>query len=314
MSKLFDSVQKTAVVPASSPADNSDSRKSNGNHSQAMAVEIPGDPNLKFQELLETIKGPEPAPEFVNIGLEDCRRVELIASNEILTVVDQDGFNPLATDAYRMLRTRLLKLQRSQELHSVVVTSTARDDGKTLTTMNLALCLSQLPNPRILVVDADLRTGGLSRYLGSPEGPGLAQILSNEAEYNQAIVATDIPNLYAVPAGNSSQPPGELLAGPQLKAFLAWSRQYFNLVLVDSPPVLLLADFELIAAACDGVLLVVRALATQREQLKKVAGQIERKKLVGAVLNAAAHTASRYRDYKRYTEKQREPQPQPKSA
>ena len=314
MSKLFDNVQKAAIAGPAPETESSASVKTNDDGRRGNGLGAPEEAKLRFQDLLETIKEPDAGSEYAKIRLEDCRRVDLIATTETLTMVDLDGFNPLATDAYRLLRTRLLKLQRSQGLHSVVVTSATRNEGKTLTVLNLALCLSQLPNMRILLVDADLHTGGLSQFLDNPEGPGLAQVLSQEAEYNQAVVSTNFPNLYAVPTGQSSRPPGELLAGPQLKAFLAWSSQCFDLVLVDSPPVLLLADFELIAAACGGILVVVRALSTERDSLKKVAGQIEKDKLLGAVLNAAAHTSNRYRHYKQYAEKQREPALQQKSA
>lgn len=189
-----------------------------------------------------------------------------------------------AEESYRVLRTRLLRLSSSRELRSVVITSSVQGEGKTLTSFNLALSCSQLQNTRVLLVDGDIRTARLTRALGLTS-EGLADVLSGRCDPQSAILATNQPNLFFCGAGSSAHPPAELYAGSEWCEFIAHCSDQFDLVLIDAPPVLNLSDVELMTAACDGVLLVVRASHTRRDVLQKVAGQIEPKKLIGLVYN-----------------------------
>src|SRR5439155_7493639 len=183
----------------------------------------------------------------------------------------RNDFAAAGLEAYRALRGRLLRLQAAQRFHSVVLTSAAAADGKTLTTMNLALCCAQVPDFRVLVVDSDLRTCGLSRLFGQPEGPGLGNILEGTAKYEEAILRTQNPNLFLVGAGTPGLPAPELFSGNKWKEFMVWCSRHSSLILVDSPPVVAVADFEQIINACDGALVVVRALQTHRDMLRKAA-------------------------------------------
>jgi len=156
--------------------------------------------------------------------------------------------------------------------------------------MNLALCLAQVPDFRVLAVDSDLRTCGLTRLFGQPEGPGLGNILEGNAKYEEAILRTQNPNLFLLGAGTPTSPAPELFSGKRWKDLIAWCSTQFQLILVDSPPVLAVADFEQIISACDGTLVVVRALQTQREMLRKAALRIDAKKLLGVVFNGSRIT------------------------
>src|SRR6202008_579428 len=100
-----------------------------------------------------------------------------------------------AAESYRTLRTRLTRIQGTQGIRSVVFSSAMPGEGKTLTAMNLALCCAQIPSFKVLIVDADFRKRGLTHLLGSPTGPGLSELLSGTATYDQATVETNIPNL-----------------------------------------------------------------------------------------------------------------------
>jgi len=122
--------------------------------------------------------------------------------------------------------------------------------------------------------------------LSNPAAPGLAEVLSGEARYEDAILSTNNPNLFVLAAGSMMVSAPELLAGTAWKELIAWCSESFRLILIDTPPVRPLADFELITAGCDGFLMIVRAYQTQRESLQQLAGQIDPKKLVGVVLNS----------------------------
>jgi capsular exopolysaccharide synthesis family protein len=198
-------------------------------------------------------------------------------------------------EAYRGLRTRLLRLQSAQGLRSIIITSSVQGEGKTLTSFNLALCCAQLEDTRTLLIDADIRSCGLSRLVGSPSGPGLADVLEGKCEPEKAILATSSRNLYVMTSGAPSMPSAELLASARWPELIRWCNDSFRLVLVDSPPVLNLADVELISAGCDGIVMVVRAQHTKRAVLEKSVGRLDSKKLIGLVYNATDSTSHEYK-------------------
>jgi capsular exopolysaccharide synthesis family protein len=213
------------------------------------------------------------------------RKFQLAPSPDQPLILQEYVSKALAGEAYRGLRTRLMRLHARQGLKSIVVSSTLPGEGKTLTTMNLALSFASLSGMSVLIVDADLRTCGLTELIGRPPGPGLAEVLEGTVKFEEAIVTTDVPNLYVVPAGTLKCSASECFASPHWKEFMAWSSEACKIIVVDAPSVLPLADFELIASGCDGVLVVVRAKYTHRDALRKVSAQIDPNKLLGVVLN-----------------------------
>ena len=194
---------------------------------------------------------------------------------------------PGGLEAYRSFRTRFLRLQAQRQFRTVAITSSAQNEGKTLTSANLALCCAQLSRYPLLLIDGDLRTHGVSRCLGYDEGPGLADVLSGRATREEAVVATDIPNLHFLSAGDAQKPAPELFSGVLWREFIAWCRDHFKLALVDCPPAFPLADFELISASCDGILLVARARVTSKAALERMLAQLDSHKLLGMTLNGA---------------------------
>lgn len=232
--------------------------------------------------------------------LEQCRKM-VVPLDKLLQ--DQfQGSNGLesAEESYRALRTRLLRLRADREIRSIVITSAIQGEGKTHTSMNLAHFCAQLHDMRVLLIDGDIRSCGLTKRLNLPSSPGLGEVLAGQCEAEQAIIATENPNLYLLSAGASTVAPAELFAGQRWQDLIKWCNETFQLVLVDSSPVLNLADVELITAACDGVLVVVRALHTKRELLQRSAGQIDSKKLVGLVYNAMDGNAFHRYPYRAY--------------
>jgi protein-tyrosine kinase len=235
------------------------------------------------------------AEEPLETRLSGCQRLRFPEISQGPLILSRTEVPTVALESYRVLRTRLLRLQATQALRSVILTSAVGGEGKTLTTMNLALCCSRLHDFPVLAIDADLRTSGLSRLLGDPQGLGLSNVLAGNTDYQDAISSTDYPNLYTMAAGSCSIPASELYSGSQWKDLMDWCSQTFRLILVDSTPVLPVADFEQIVSACDGVLVVVRPRRTPRELLKKLAGRVDLKKTVGVVFNGVSSSAmSRY--------------------
>lgn len=248
-----------------------------------------------LKHLLQPLKESHNVAAEITAGrLENCRSFRLPRTEEKSFLVTQ--YNPsmqAAVEAYRTLRTRLVKQQTKTGARSLVVSSGSQGEGKTLTTFNLALCYANIQNWPVLLVDADLRTRGLSRLVGDPDSPGLAGILQEDCPYQSAVLSTDIPSLYVLPAGETSTSPSELFSGAHWKEFMGWAAESFRLVLIDCPPVLNLADFELIAAQAESVMLVVRSRKTARESITKVLAQIDPRKLAGVVFNAAEEISTK---------------------
>jgi protein-tyrosine kinase len=257
--------------------------------------------DLDLSQLLQPLKeSHEAASKVIADRLEKCRTVRLPRTEERSFLVSQ--YNPTmqaAVEAYRTLRTRLVKQQTRTGSRSLVVTGSTQGEGKTLTTFNLALCYAKIENWPVLLVDADLRTRGLSLLAGDPESAGLAEILEKDCPYQSAILKTDVPSLYLLPAGETAASPSELFSEPRWKEFMGWATETFRLVLVDSPPALNLSDFELIAAGCENVMVVARARKTARESLNKVIAQIDPRKIAGVVFNATEEPLEN--GYYRYT-------------
>jgi len=250
-----------------------------------------------LQEIAEndaqTVSKPgDPVPEQSELG--KVKKVIIPQSKLLLTKFEGSDSLQSAEESYRALRTRLLRLHTAGGLRSVVITSSIPGEGKTLTSLNLALSCSQLHDMRILLVDGDIRTSGLTRSLGIAPMPGLADVLSGQGTAESVVLETNHPNLFFCGAGSAMEPPAELFAGQRWQEFIERCSESFKLVLVDSPPILNLADVELMTAACDGVLLVVRARHTRRDVLQKSASQIDAQKLLGVVYNGSERAQHGY--------------------
>ena len=192
-----------------------------------------------------------------------------------------------AEEAYRALRTRLLGLMSSRGLRSLQITSATPGEGKTMTAFNLGACCARLQDMSVLLVDADIRGTGLTRALELRPSPGLAEILCGQAEPEKAILAANIPHLHVLPSGESNLALAELFDHQRWQKFMDWCHAAFKLIIVDSPPVLQFADSQLISPSCDGVLMIVRAEQARRGLLEKSAREVDVKKLLGLVYNAA---------------------------
>lgn len=168
-----------------------------------------------------------------------------------------------AAEQYRMVRTRIL--QHPSKPCVMVISSPGIGDGKTVTAVNLAAAFAMKSEEQVLLMDADLRRSTIHSRLRVPEAPGLAEVLSGACEPQDAIFRVEqIPGLCVLPAGKSGCIPTELLGSSRWLALMQTLRQRFQRVFVDSPPVEAVADYDLIAAVCDGVILIVRPDRTNR--------------------------------------------------
>jgi len=190
-----------------------------------------------------------------------------------------------ASEQFRLLATRLQQLQKSRTLKSVLLTSSAENEGKSLSILNLAVSLAQGGQQKVLLVDADLRKPGLSVTIKVDGRPGLRDWYRTNCSIADIICRVSSLNVWALPAGQAAVDSLELLNSPRVPDLLAALNAVFDWVLIDSPPLLPLADAEIISRTCDGTILVVRRDKSPKSALKQALERVAPSKMVGFLLN-----------------------------
>ena len=198
--------------------------------------------------------------------------------------------NPALTahgsEQFRTLRSRLYQMRSSQTLRTLLVTSSVPAEGKTFVTNNLAQAIVRQPDRRALIIDADLRCSRLHVPLGAPASPGLTEYLKGEVD-EMAIIQHGLEgNLCFIPGGNQVTNPSELLTNGRLRVLLDRVAPVFDWIIMDSAPLLPVADSSFLADLVDGVLLVVRAGQTPAETAQRACQELQGRNVVGVVLNA----------------------------
>jgi protein-tyrosine kinase len=190
------------------------------------------------------------------------------------------------SEQFRTLRSRLYQMRASQTLRTLLVTSSVPSEGKTFVTNNLAQAIVRQPDRRALIIDADLRCSRLHVPLGAPASPGLTDYLRGEVD-EMAIIQHGLEgNLCFIPGGNQVTNPSELLTNGRLRVLLDRVAPVFDWVILDSAPLLPVADSSFLADLVDGVLLVVRAGQTPAETAQRACQELQGRNVVGVVLNA----------------------------
>ncbi len=204
--------------------------------------------------------------------------------------------DPIVVERYRMLRTKLLQEREKKSFRSLVITSANPQEGKTVTALNLALSFAALPSFKVLVIDGDMRKGTLGDWLGiDRDRPGLSNLLEGSARLDQVLLKSDELAIHVIPRGNAQ------MCDLQTSHFDAYFRQLageYDLVLVDTPPVNLITDVQIMAASCDAILMIARAFSTTNKSLEEAVDKLQPFRIVGTVLNAG--TPRRSRKYQGY--------------
>jgi protein-tyrosine kinase len=191
-------------------------------------------------------------------------------------------------EQFRTLRSRLgLARNDRPNLKKVLISSALPQEGKSTVAANLAQVIVYKDGPRVLLIDADLRTPCLHQELGAPAAPGLAEYMKGDCEELAIIQRGPLQNLYFIPAGAALSNPAEQIANGRMKALLDGLEPLFDWIIIDSSPAAVVSDASVLATHCDGVLLVVRSGVTPIERAKQACNEFHESKLLGVVLNAA---------------------------
>jgi polysaccharide biosynthesis transport protein len=223
-----------------------------------------------------------------------------------LPLVEPSDARHTLVEAYRNIRSSLLYMaEAGARPRTLLVTSSVPNDGKSFTTANLAITLAGAGS-RVLLVDADLRKGAVHRRFDLPAEPGLSEVLSQGLNWETAVQATRINNLFLLPRGAFSTTSSELFLGEGTKAFLKDAAAKYDFVLLDTVPVMAADDVTSLAPQVDGVLFVLRALYTSARVARAALDALYQRqvRVLGLVFNAVPPSSVdyyyyKYRDYYR---------------
>jgi capsular exopolysaccharide synthesis family protein len=256
------------------------------------------DTTLRSRDEVERALAPIPVLAAIPRGSRKRKRVPWF---------ELDPMSPTA-EAFRTLRTNLLQSSAERPLRRVLVTSPCDEEGKTTVAVNLAASMASAGINTILV-ESDLRRPVAHEYFGTPASPGITDAVFGRCEITQAIQRTGIANLAVLPAGTLPPNPSEVLASRRMTEVLEKASGHADVLILDSPPALAVADASVVAPHVDGVILVVRSRRTHlaRAQEAKSAFLPLPVGILGVVINDVSPDRDHYnhRYYRRSHREQR---------
>lgn len=226
--------------------------------------------------------------------LDHCQTLEISMHPQSRLVCLTDRENPTA-EAIRLLGVRLRDLRQTRPLKKVLITSTIPQEGKSMISANLACALAHGSDAKVLLMEGDLRRPSLSQMFGIQKQRGIYEWLHEGSDPTANIYRLNDAGLWILPAGDASSNPIELLQSQRLPDLMDRISPWFDWIIIDSPPILPLADTSVWIRLADGVLLVTRQGTTEKRQLTKGLEALETDKLIGALVNGSL--ASAYSGY-----------------
>jgi receptor protein-tyrosine kinase/non-specific protein-tyrosine kinase len=236
------------------------------------------------------------------------RKVESrkVDNQYVITMTNPDS--PVAEE-YRRLKSMLIRETKPDFLNTVMVTSSIEREGKSITSLNLAITLAQEIDHTILLIDADLRRPMLHEYLGIEVKYGLSDYLTQDIDIEKVLVKTGIGNLILLPAGHSVENPAELLSSQKMKDLVNEVKHRYmdRYVIIDTPPILQFADAISIGSLVDGVVFVVKEATAQKKSIENALNLIKDLKILGIVFNCASvdNLDGHYSKYYYYNKKKK---------
>jgi capsular exopolysaccharide synthesis family protein len=189
------------------------------------------------------------------------------------------------SEQYRKLRTIIFNLREKSNYKTFVITSAGLQDGKTITSINLALAMANDIDKKIILIDCDLRKPRIHEYLGLEMQPGLVDLIRDSSPSINLSVIKQFKNLSVLTCGDIPENPTELLNSVKMRQILEVIKANYDVVLIDSVPMIPIADTMILSEMSDGAIMVVRADKTDYSAVEKAIPLLG-DKIVGVVLNA----------------------------
>lgn len=200
----------------------------------------------------------------------------------------------IASEQYRVLYTKIDQLGKQKTSYAIAITSSIKGEGKTFTSLNLAISMARDFNEKVLLMEGDLKNPDLHEYLKRPPGFGLSDIIEGRIDFNSSCVELFDGKLSVLLAGKISGNPAKLLSSFRFKEMIDKAKRDFKYIIIDTPPVIPLVDVNIYSTYVDGILLIIRAGKTPRSLVKKAISSIPSEKVIGTILNDVEQNHSKY--------------------
>lgn len=224
------------------------------------------------------------------------KRYQLIVQEQIKSPI---------SEAYRTLRTNLSFCKADGELKTIMITSAGPQEGKSITSANMAVAMAQT-GKKVIIVDCDLRRPAQYKIFNTGRSGGVTNILvEDEATIEKYVHETEIPNLFLLASGPLPPNPSELLGSDKMIDLIEWLRQRFNIVIFDLPPVIAVTDACVLASKVDGVILVLGTDKVRPDMAQKAKELLIKAKghILGVILNRVEIEAEHTYYYHYYNDK-----------
>ncbi|MGM0877169.1 MAG: CpsD/CapB family tyrosine-protein kinase [Bacillota bacterium] len=233
--------------------------------------------------------------EVSQLARKDRQQLFQLQNRSLISMTSPKS--PIA-EQFRTVRTNIQFSSVDEELKTMIVTSSGPAEGKSTTTANLAVVFAQ-QGKRVLLIDADLRKPTAHYTFRTENHVGLSNVLTRQATIEEAVKTTDQDNLWVLTSGPIPPNPSELLGSKGMLALLEQAKDEYDVIILDSPPVLAVTDAQVLSNLTDGVVLVVSSGKTEIESAKKAKELLEsaKAKILGVVLNNKKLQDSQYYYY-----------------
>lgn len=289
MSQIFDALRRsesersgTAVAELSAATELLEAAERQVGQLTAENASPPATEQQPENKLLTPRLATDPFNQFKSV------RAMVAPQSRLVSITAEES---LAAEKFRFLAVRLRHIQQKRPLRRLLVTSSMPEEGKSTVSANLACALAKKQSQKVLLLEGDLRCPSLSQQFGLGMLPGLSELLREATPAKINIYQLEGLNLWILPAGSPSHDPLELMQSEQLSLLLDQMSGWFDWIVIDSPPVLPLADTSVWMRMSDAILLVTRPGKTAKQQLRRALEAIEQPKLLGALLNGSREAA-----------------------
>ncbi|MFD3155934.1 CpsD/CapB family tyrosine-protein kinase [Haloimpatiens sp. FM7330] len=206
----------------------------------------------------------------------------------------------MISENYRTLRTNIRYSSFDKKMQTILITSTVPSEGKSTTACNLAMSMSEIYE-KVLIIDCDLRKPTIHKKFNISNTYGLSNYLQEEADFDSMINHYS-KNLYVLSSGRNVPNPSEMLSSKRFKEFLNRVRNEFDVIVIDSPPVLSVSDAQVLGSMVDGVIFVIGSCQTEAELCKKAKVMLEKvnANIIGAVLTKTKVKSKKNYGYQYY--------------
>ena len=201
-------------------------------------------------------------------------------------LIINEGVKTPIGEAYRTIRTNIQFSMPKGQLRTMLITSTGPEEGKSTTTANVAITMAESGN-KVLLIDADLRKSVIHKMFELPNLKGLTNVLAEDLDYREILRSTKVKGLDILTGGPKPPNPSELLGSDKMRTFLQSLTKDYDIIILDTPPVLPVTDAAILASLVDGVVLVSSYGQTTFEGLARAKVQLENvgAKILGVILN-----------------------------